>query len=478
MEQIKLNLGCGIVYMPGYINIDRFDSIADIIGDVDELPFKSNSVDRVEALQLIEHFDYIHSKYVLSEWFMVLKPGGRLILETPDLDKSFKKFRSADRKIQKTTLQWIYGIDKQGMQHKTGFTFKLLKELLEEIGFEEISGKEAKTHRYEPGMRIICKKPNEYLDKQLFASFRKKVKRELAIDESDILLSLENYCIKDIYENLNKNASININKIITLSAISNPQIPLIFCNECIRYGLFKRDELEDKFNLINYLIEICFHKKIFSLWAKTKKTIGKTDIGKTDINFGDFKFRNFTKRLESLLESLQYNGSDYEPDYKEYYKEHKERLKKRLNYIANLKPADIKIFNSHVVLLEARKFFNKGVREFHKKNFYRSLCSFSRSVKLNPENPLAYWNIARVGAILKRDDPEQEGMNIHNKIAERYVTSVDVTNADVTNNYKNSLILIKNKKTRGIIKRELELVHNKKMDLIPGEVISEEFEDV
>jgi predicted SAM-dependent methyltransferase len=96
-KKLKLNLGCGIIYKAGYINIDKFDnSVADMVRDVDDLPFNSNSVDVIESNHLLEHFDYIHTIYALSEWFRVLKPDGVLILETPDLEKSFKKFISTN----------------------------------------------------------------------------------------------------------------------------------------------------------------------------------------------------------------------------------------------------------------------------------------------------------------------------------------------------------------------------------------------
>ena len=85
-KKIKLNLGCGSVYKPSYINIDKFDnSVADKICDIGDLPFKSNSVELIEASQVIEHFDYVHCKYILSEWFRVLKPRGVMIMETPEL---------------------------------------------------------------------------------------------------------------------------------------------------------------------------------------------------------------------------------------------------------------------------------------------------------------------------------------------------------------------------------------------------------
>lgn len=145
---------------------------------------------------MIEHFDWVHCKYVLSEWFRVLNPGGTLVLETPDLKRSFQKFMKGNIERKKNSLQWIYGIDSRGLQHKAGFTFPLLKHLLGQIGFEEISLKEAKTHTYEPGMRIECKKPSKWVEDQLFACFRKRLKRSLDINDSYILLPLETWVMK------------------------------------------------------------------------------------------------------------------------------------------------------------------------------------------------------------------------------------------------------------------------------------------
>ena len=183
---IKLNLGCGNNYKPGYINIDKYNStIADQVCDTSNLSFDSCVVDLIEAFQLIEHFDYIQCKYVLSEWFRVLKPNGILIIETPDLEATYEKLINEGIDSQNKTLQWVFGIDSRGMDHKTGFTFTILKNLLEEIGFENILREKQQTHVYEHGLRIICKKPEKYFGRQLFACFRKRLRNNLQIPSSE-----------------------------------------------------------------------------------------------------------------------------------------------------------------------------------------------------------------------------------------------------------------------------------------------------
>ena len=91
-NMIKLNLGCGIYYKPGYINIDKFESeIADEIADICHLQYEDNSVDEIEASHIIEHFDVITLPFLIAEWFRVLKPIGKLIIEAPDFNKGYFK---------------------------------------------------------------------------------------------------------------------------------------------------------------------------------------------------------------------------------------------------------------------------------------------------------------------------------------------------------------------------------------------------
>lgn len=429
-KKTKLNLGCGYVYKPGYINIDKFDdTVADKICDIVDLPFEPNSVDLIEASQLIEHFDYIHCKYILSECFRTLKPDGELILETPDLKKTFKKFIRTDLETQKTTLQWIYGIDSSGMQHKTGFTFNLLNALLKEIGFTELLSEEPETHRYEPGMRIVGKKPIKYLKKQLFACFRKSIIDEFKISDSFLLIPLETWLQKifESYEESGKDKESTTNKIISKTVMGNPQIPLMFFNECIKCGLLKESEIADKIGLLDFLIKIEFHKKVFSLWSKSKKDIGRLD----------HESKKFMFNLESSIAQILREQLDYE---------------ERLKYILNLEPTDIFFFDFSLVFLESKKLFNIGVKQFYKEDFNDALKTFLESSKLNPDNALIYWNMARLECILKIEK--------HNIIA----------------NYEKALRLIKSRKNRKKIEAELRYVKDNKSDLISKEPLSEDYQ--
>ena len=81
-KQNRLNIGAGLTYIPGYINIDISEK-ADLTLDlgVDKLPFEDNSVDLVFSYHTLEHIsNYL---FALSEIHRVLKHGGYFLVGLP-----------------------------------------------------------------------------------------------------------------------------------------------------------------------------------------------------------------------------------------------------------------------------------------------------------------------------------------------------------------------------------------------------------
>ncbi|MEW5760268.1 MAG: methyltransferase domain-containing protein [Candidatus Thermoplasmatota archaeon] len=371
-----LNIGCGIAYKPNSVNIDCFDaSVADMLHNAIDLPFESNTLELIEAYHILEHFDYIHCKYVLSEWYRILKPNGKLTIETPDIEETFRKFNSLSMNQQKATLQWLYGIDSMGMQHRTGFTYKILEALLLEIGFEEATRKEQKMHKYKPGLRVECRKPeNRNMIKEMFCIFRKEVRKKLPIEDSDTLLNLEEHCIKRIANGLEHGSSeANVKDAIACTALHNPAISLILYEKCIEFRYIKENKIIH--DLVEHLCFINFHKKLLSLWARHSKRIGDVDRA----------FAEFLIYIEALIIKLMDHKTDY---------------KQRLRYIATLPEEDIEIFSYHTVQMRARVLLNKGIKKFHKKEWNEALELFSESSRLYPENPLVHWNLARLCTVV------------------------------------------------------------------------------
>jgi len=80
---IRLDIGSGLKAIDGFIPIDRK------LG-TEAFPlegYADNSVDEIYASHILEHFSYADAVKALAEWFRVLKPGGRMRIAVPDLQK-------------------------------------------------------------------------------------------------------------------------------------------------------------------------------------------------------------------------------------------------------------------------------------------------------------------------------------------------------------------------------------------------------
>jgi len=77
-REIKLHLGCGKRYIPGFIHIDLDDNPhIDYRSDISNLSmFEDNSVDLIYSSATFQYFDRDEIYQVLKEWNRVLKPGG------------------------------------------------------------------------------------------------------------------------------------------------------------------------------------------------------------------------------------------------------------------------------------------------------------------------------------------------------------------------------------------------------------------
>lgn len=151
LDSLKLHLACGHDYTEGYINVDLYapeDAVCDARFDVQKLPYDDNSIDEIKAFHIIEHFHFFDIKDMLEEWNRVLKPGGRLWLETPDFLESCRSFveGSPVMNIEEWRVllynhffahPWV-----PGQTHKFLFTETQLKTNLEWAGFKNISRKD------------------------------------------------------------------------------------------------------------------------------------------------------------------------------------------------------------------------------------------------------------------------------------------------------------------------------------------------
>ena len=140
MSEIKIHLGCGKRFMPGFIHIDLVNyKHIDYKRDVRTLPmFRDSTVDLIYASHVIEYFDRHEVTKVLKEWHRVLKKGGILRLALPDFEAMIQvyiKYKNLNLIHGPLYGRWeIPGANKV-IYHKTIYDFPSLKEVLGEAKF-------------------------------------------------------------------------------------------------------------------------------------------------------------------------------------------------------------------------------------------------------------------------------------------------------------------------------------------------------
>lgn len=168
---MKLHLGCGTIYLKGYINIDanphylaedapkdilekntttldkyyKHDfkggssgiAIADKKCMIENLPFREGSVDEIVMLHVLEHLPVYRVHFVLNEFIRILKKGAKVYLAVPDIKGTAKQLAEATTPEEEDwCIRLIYGTQRNEFSHHyCGYTERKLKELLSEKGF-------------------------------------------------------------------------------------------------------------------------------------------------------------------------------------------------------------------------------------------------------------------------------------------------------------------------------------------------------
>lgn len=136
---MKLHLGCGKRYIPGYIHIDAVEyPHIDHVSTIDHLSFiQDESVEVIYNCHVLEHFKRKEVGRVLAEWRRVLKKGGVLRTAVPDFEKIceiYMKYKDISKVIGPIfgKQDYLYNI------HYNVFDFESLSEVLNHAGFGEI----------------------------------------------------------------------------------------------------------------------------------------------------------------------------------------------------------------------------------------------------------------------------------------------------------------------------------------------------
>lgn len=275
---LKLNIGCGLNYKSGYVNIDSYDNtVADEIMSTQDLRYENSSVDLIESYQLIEHLGYMNTILTIGECFRVLKNKSSIMIEASDIDKTFEIYLKNTNHSQKAViLNWIFGTLAKGYEHKFCFPAGMLRKLLIESGFVDVMERYHEKTFGAPSYTFIAKKPittNPIY--YLVHNLRKRCFKEIETFKGDDGLSYQ--------INFEKNV---LGHTIDYSPrdFSNYTFNEIFIN-CTTYSL----------QVANILVEECLNLNVIDD-ILYNKIINRLTILK-EHNFIDFLYYNFEQNL-------------------------------------------------------------------------------------------------------------------------------------------------------------------------------------
>jgi len=385
---MKLNLGCGGDYREGYLNVDAFDStVADKIMLAYNLNFKDNFFDEIYLSQLIEHLGIVGGIHCLSECFRVLKPGKKILIETPDIRKSFEKYLNGDREVRKNILPWIYGVDIPGMVHRFCYPDDLIEEILLNIGFTDIYKDFFEIDMYEPVLKISCKKPNKCEIDQIFSITRKKLLEKKIIDLNNQITSLEKHELIDFFSNKIKEYKKSKNldelkKIIIYGAIRSPMITEIFLKKINSNLEIPKEFFEKQIGLLKILGELNSPSILMDTMMKTPNFIGKQeDLFSTVYEIGIKIIEKLTldEKRDEVVKKLRLTSKTIAPQFK------------------------IDFFSLKLINLKSNRFFQIGAKEFILGNFKQAINYFKNSMLFNRGQFFSFWNLGRLYRLLKND---------------------------------------------------------------------------
>ena len=145
---LKLHLGCGENYLPGYVNIDcpstqhtvQRTSKADLYADLRQLNYPNASVQEIRLHHVFEHFDRVTALGLLIDWYGWLKSGAQVIIETPDFLRCADEFVRSNRPAdQQKLIRHLFGSQEASWAvHYDGWHQAKFESTLTALGFQDL----------------------------------------------------------------------------------------------------------------------------------------------------------------------------------------------------------------------------------------------------------------------------------------------------------------------------------------------------
>lgn len=156
---MKLNIGSGKRPYTGYKTIDiEPDNKPDIVGDFRTMTFED--VEEIRAEHILEHFSREESFEVLMLWKRWLKPGGKMIIETPDVEGICAAFADADAGRRYWLTRHLYGSQEADWAfHRDGWYESKFKGVCTDLGLKLLEVHKGVSRGYLPNIKVVIQKP-------------------------------------------------------------------------------------------------------------------------------------------------------------------------------------------------------------------------------------------------------------------------------------------------------------------------------
>jgi predicted SAM-dependent methyltransferase len=154
-EEPKLHMGCGDLILPGWLNCDAYPRRLGVAycNATRRFPFPDNVLAYVFTEHMIEHLSQRGGENFIRESLRILRPGGRVRIATPDLNKIIALKRSDLTNTEREYLAWQTAQIPNAIDGSPCFTintfvrawghafiydFDTLKQILERNGYTDV----------------------------------------------------------------------------------------------------------------------------------------------------------------------------------------------------------------------------------------------------------------------------------------------------------------------------------------------------
>lgn len=168
MSRICLDLGAGDKREPGWIHVDQVTrkegvTAPEVVADISKsLPFPDNYADEIRSIHVVEHMYRWEVVNILTDWVRVLKPGGKMALECPDL-MSCMYFMMTKPEIPQLGILGVFGdpaYNEIAMTHKWCYSMQELGSVMAKAGLIDLVSEKPKFHVPQRDLRMVGTKPN------------------------------------------------------------------------------------------------------------------------------------------------------------------------------------------------------------------------------------------------------------------------------------------------------------------------------